>query len=110
MLDGAWYSKMLKIRCMYSLDAPKKGAWGFTTGKGSFLQEKEKGVHSSIPTGHIRIGRNPLKCDCSIKWIVEDQRMLNVIDWNDDPWEKPTCRNGTFVADLDLDILNALCP
>ena len=82
------------------------------TGNGSFLQENEKGVRSSIPTGHIRVGRNPLKCDCSIKWIVEDQRMLNVIDWTifDYPWEKPTCKNGTFVADLDLDMLNTICP
>ena len=29
MLDGAWYSKMLEIWCSYSLDAWKKGAWGF---------------------------------------------------------------------------------
>ena len=61
--------------------------------------------------GHINFGRNPLLCDCSIKWIAEDPQMLQVIDWPGAPsYTRPTCRDGTLVADLDIDILNDFCP
>ena len=63
-----------------------------------------------LPSGYINFGRNPLNCDCSIKWIVENPKYVDVIDWpNITSFDRPTCRHGTFVADLDLDILNALC-
>ena len=63
-----------------------------------------------LPPGHINFGRNPLNCGCSIKWIVENPKYVDVIDWpNITSFDRPTCRHGTFVADLDLDILNALC-
>ena len=64
-----------------------------------------------LPSGYINFGRNPLLCDCSIKWIVEDPRMLAVIDWpsNNYDYYRPRCRDGTLVADLDIDILDALC-
>ena len=61
--------------------------------------------------GHIIFGRNPLICDCSIKWIVENPKYLNVIDWPGIMSHKrPVCKDGTLVADLDLNVLNALCP
>ena len=63
------------------------------------------------PPGHINFGGNPLLCDCSIKWIVEDPQMLQVIDWPGAySFARPTCRDGTLVADLDIDILNDFCP
>jgi len=61
--------------------------------------------------GHINFGRNGLLCDCSIKWIVEKRQFLKVIDWENAPsYARPTCMDGTLVADLDLDVLDALCP
>ena len=63
------------------------------------------------PPGHISFGRNPLKCDCSIKWIVEDPKMLQVIDFGQpNSYKRPKCRDGTYVADLDLATLEILCP
>ena len=62
------------------------------------------------PSGHICFGRNPLRCDCSIKWIVEDPDMLKVIDFGPYDFNRPKCKDGTLVADLDLEILEALCP
>ena len=63
------------------------------------------------PPGHISFGRNPLKCDCSIKWILEDPKMLQIIDFgNPTSYNRPKCRDGTYVADLDLATLEVLCP
>ena len=63
------------------------------------------------PPGHISFGRNPLKCDCSIKWILEDPKMLQIIDFgHPTSYNRPKCRDGTYVADLDLATLEVLCP
>ena len=62
------------------------------------------------PPGHISFGRNPLKCDCSIKWILEDPKMLQIIDSGIFEHNRPKCRDGTYVADLDLATLEVLCP
>ena len=56
-------------------------------------------------------GRNPLNCDCSIKWIIENPKYVDVIEWpNIKSFDRPTCSHGTLVADLELAILNAFCP
>ena len=62
------------------------------------------------PPGRITFGRNPLKCGCDIKWIVEDPQMLKIIDDVSFDHRKPICEDGTFVSDLDLSILEILCP
>ena len=41
---------------------------------------------------------------------VDEPRLLGVIDWSDTVYNRPTCRDGTLVADLDPFILDALCP
>ena len=67
--------------------------------------------NENLPPGHIIFARNPLICDCSIKWIVENPKYLNVIDWPSImDFQRPVCIDGTLVADLDLNIFNALCP
>ena len=67
--------------------------------------------YENLPPGHIIFARNPLICDCSIKWIVENPKYLNVIDWPSImDLQRPVCKDGTLVADLDLNIFNALCP
>ena len=73
--------------------------------------EKYLECNEYLPPGHISFGRNPLVCDCSIKWIIENPKYLNVIDWQNTPtYHRPVCKDGTLVADLDLNIFNALCP
>ena len=33
--------------------------------------------------GHFGIHGNPLKCGCDVAWIVNDPKMLKIIDWDD---------------------------
>merc|ERR1712152_126539 len=63
------------------------------------LASKEvKNPPPDFPLGHIIFGRNPLKCDCSIKWIVEDPKMLNIIDFGEPTsYKRPKCKDGTYV-------------
>ena len=73
--------------------------------------EKYLECNEYLPPGHISFGRNPLVCDCRIKWIIENPKYLNVIDWQNIPtYHRPVCKDGTLVAELDLNIFNALCP
>ena len=73
--------------------------------------EKYLECNEHLLPGHISFGRNPLVCDCRIKWIIENPKYLNVIDWQNIPtYHRPVCKDGTLVADLDLNIFNALCP
>ena len=61
--------------------------------------------------GHVSFGRNPLKCNCSIAWLVLKPRFLAVIDWQGaSSYNRPICKDGTPVADLDPVILGELCP
>lgn len=64
-----------------------------------------------VPSSHINFGRNPLRCDCGIKWIVEDSIMMGVIEWpNMFNHSIATCRDGTPRKDLDPLIFEELCP
>ena len=61
--------------------------------------------------GHVSFGRNPLKCDCSIAWLVLEPRLLAVVDWEGAAsFDRPICRDGTPLADLDPAIFGELCP
>ena len=51
-----------------------------------------------------------LRCGCEIKWIVEDPRMMGVIDWPDMPDSFiARCQDGTPVRDLDPLVFENLC-
>ncbi|CAG0904264.1 unnamed protein product [Darwinula stevensoni] len=47
----------------------------------------------SVGTGHIDIGANPVKCDCSIAWVVLNPSFLGSV------WGR--CTDGTYFQDLD---------
>ena len=51
-----------------------------------------------------------LACDCSFHWIVKDREALAVFDDSKYDHERPRCYDGTLLADLDVDIFDALCP
>jgi len=64
-------------------------------------------------SGHVIVGGNPILCDCDIKWIIEDPTILSAIDypgWESKSINRPRCTDGTLLADIDLDVLNELCP
>ena len=68
---------------------------------GEFSEEIFRNILETLSQGEgsLDIWGNPLHCDCSIKWLVEEPDLLNVVT----KVGNPTCEDSTLLADLLLE-------
>ena len=60
-------------------------------------------VLSTSASGKIKLMNNPLECSCDVKWLVSDLKGAHV-------FESAVCADGTRLADVDPEAINAQCP
>ena len=75
-----------------------------------FLEECFPACRGDSHAGPFWSGEPSLACDCSFYWIVKERAILDVFDRSPGTYRSPRCYDGTFLADLDVEIFDALCP